>query len=161
MHTITLRNLEDSQLGLIHMPKGMVVPCVRPALFHIATKQNGNRKPHHAHKEKERVPDVVRGAQDEFDNKWTPKRARLKKKISLPVRLRNRSASYFVRGGEQCILPDFFALQHKLCIVRLRIASGMPHMPTLSKNNKKHPHHTPAASTYQSISRGQISLRER
>ena len=86
------------------MPSGMVIPYIRHALFHIPTKQNGNRKPHHEHEEKERVPDVARGVRDESDNKRTQKRAqRGKRKIRMAVRLRNRFASNLVRDGEQCI----------------------------------------------------------
>ena len=112
----------------------MVVPCIRPALFHIHTKQNGSRKPHHEHEEKARLLDVACGIRDESDKKRTQKRARLQKKeISTPVRLHNISASYFVRGGKQCIPPDFFAFRHKLCIARPRIALECPMCKTCLK----------------------------
>ena len=68
-----LRNLDNSQLALIHISFGMIVPCIRPALFHIHTKQNGNRKPYHEHEEKERVAYVAHGVRDESDNKRTQK----------------------------------------------------------------------------------------
>ena len=85
---------------------GMVVPCIRSALFHIHTKQNENRKPHHEHEEKNvwrmlpvasKMSPTTNGPKDELDYG--------KKKISMPARLRDRSASYLVNAYHRTSSP--------------------------------------------------------